>query len=343
MEVYFVDVGQGTCQVILLGGQRAIVIDCGVKTDHIAVNFLKRHGIKRIECLITSHSDNDHTGGAITVLDAYADNIGSIFVIQDYKFLLTKYWQRLDFLERSGSLDSKQICPLIIEEKPRMLWSESDSRLRCFSPSFMQNLQSQDQKDANSTSAVLVLDHMERKIVFAADSVIEQWKRIYENRGKKSLDCDVLAVAHHGGLCDENSGDLDWLYDHAIHGDVALLSVGTVKKPKHPRPEVIAKLLSVGSKVLCTELTKQCHFDPQSLKPGVLQPQVHLGRAMDQPATQWTACAGTIKVEISDKGCEIDRLTQHQAAVDSLAVVSAKGICPMCRLAPAPDATVKNT
>ena len=211
MEVYFVDVGQGTCQVILLSDQRAIVIDCGVKSDHIALQFLKRHGIKRIECLITSHSDNDHTGGAITILNDYADKIGTIFVIQDHKFLVTKYWQRLDFLEQSGVLDAQQIYPLIIEKKPRRLWCESDSSLRCFSPSFMTNLQSQYRNDSNSTSAVLVLDHLGHRVVFAADSVVEQWKRIYEMRGKKSLDCDVLAVAHHGGLCNENLGDLDWL------------------------------------------------------------------------------------------------------------------------------------
>ena len=342
MEVYFVDVGQGTCQVILLGGQRAIVIDCGVKSDHIALQFLKRHGIKRIECLITSHSDNDHTGGAITILNDYADNIGSVFVIQDHKFLTTKYWQRLDFLERSGVLEGKQICPLMIEEKPRLLWRESNSKLRCFSPSFMENLQSQDKKDANSTSAVLVLDHLGRRIVFTADSVVEQWKRIHDKRGKKSLDCDVLAVAHHGGLCNENEGDLDWLYDHAIHGDMALLSVGTYKKPKHPRPSVIAKLLSVGSTVLCTEITNQCHFDPQSVKPGVLQPQTQLGRAMDQPASQWTACAGTVKVEISDSGCQIEKLSQHQAAVDALAKVSANGICPLCRRTPKTTSSVPN-
>ncbi len=87
---------------------------------------------------------------------------------------------------------------------------------------------------------------------------------------------------------------------------------------------------------MCTEITKLCHPKPQSLKPGVLRPQTHFGRAMDQPSSQWTACAGTVKVEISDAGCEVDRLTEHQNAVDSLAAPSLDGNCPMCRLAPNP-------
>ncbi|MDA8563642.1 MBL fold metallo-hydrolase [Mariniblastus sp.] len=339
MEVYFVDVGQGTCQVILLGDQRAIVIDCGIKgarkSDHIALHFLKRHDIKRIECLITSHSDRDHTGGAISILDAYADNIGRIFVIQDHKFLTTKYWQRIDYFARKGVIGPDQVFPLHIEGKPRLLWSESETQLRCFSPTYMGNLQSQVKEDTNSTSAVLILDHLGRRIVFAADSVIAQWREIYEKRGNKTLECDVLAVSHHGGLCNEKAGDLDWLYDHALNAKIALLSVGTVKNPEHPRQEVVAKLRSVGSTVLCTELTRLCHPKPQSLKPGVLQPQTHLGRSIDQPSSQWTACAGTVKIEFNDNGCAVDKLNEHQNAVDSLAQTSAEGVCPLCRLVPA--------
>lgn len=75
MEVFFVDVGLGSCQVILLGGRRAIVIDCGVRSDHIAQQFLLKNGIESIDRLVTSHTDNDHTGGAITILDHYASVI----------------------------------------------------------------------------------------------------------------------------------------------------------------------------------------------------------------------------------------------------------------------------
>ena len=42
MEVYFLDVGQGTCQIILLGARRAIVIDCGTSKDRTVLHFLQR-------------------------------------------------------------------------------------------------------------------------------------------------------------------------------------------------------------------------------------------------------------------------------------------------------------
>ncbi len=51
MEVYFVDVGLGSCHVILLGGRRALVVDCGVRSDHIALQFLLRRGWATKACL----------------------------------------------------------------------------------------------------------------------------------------------------------------------------------------------------------------------------------------------------------------------------------------------------
>ncbi len=104
MEVYFLDVGMGTCQIILLGNRKAIVIDCGVKSDYIALHFLQKYGIDRVVRLITSHSDNDHTGGAITVLNNYQDRIDEVHVIQDSRFLATDYWRRIDYLNEQGTL-----------------------------------------------------------------------------------------------------------------------------------------------------------------------------------------------------------------------------------------------
>ena len=130
---------------------------------------------------------------------------------------------------------------------------------------------------------------------------------------------------------DDNSDDLEWLYQQAINCEVAILSVGTVKKPKHPRNEVVAELRKIGAAVLCTEITKKCHYDPSQLKPGVLKPQTNLGRAMNAPRQQGVACAGTVKVEIKADECEVERLDQHQNAVDSIALASAHGVCPLCR------------
>lgn len=336
MEVFFVDVGLGSCHVLLLGGQRSIVIDCGVRSDHIALQFLLRNGIKSIDRLITSHSDNDHSSGAVSVLGHYAENIEKICVIQDHRFLKSNYWRRIYALYRERRIGTNQISPPLLpdDDEPKLVWEDvsTGARLRCFSPTYIENLSAQQVRDTNATSMVLVLDYLGKRIVFAADSVIPQWRQIYERRRNKILECDVLAVPHHGGLMKDLAADLDWLYDQALRTEVAIFSVGSVGKPKHPRQEVVTKLRNVGSIVLCTEITNQCHYAPHLLKPGVLQPQTVLGRAMNQPTKQWVACAGTIQVAITNDGCQVDRLATHQQAVDLLAGSSANGVCPLCRM-----------
>jgi competence protein ComEC len=332
VEVYFLDVGLGSCQIILLGGRRAIVIDCGVKSDHLALHFLKRFGIIEIECLLTSHSDNDHTGGAISILDDYQDQIKRLFVVQDHKWLATRYWQRIDHLIETGILQPEQVDRLEMRDRPKELWRDSSTRLKLFSPSFIENLRSQQAQNANATSSVIVLDHLDHRFVFAADSEIPQWKQIYERRGSRKLKCDVLAVPHHGGLIDDSGTDLDWLYDKAVAADFAILSVGTRTTPKHPREEVVAKLVTSGATVLCTEVTRKCHKHPGALSPGVLRPLTLFGRAFDSSRKgrdNAVACAGTVLAQVDSSGLRIDRLVQHQAAVDALA--KAVDGCSLCR------------
>jgi competence protein ComEC len=338
MEVYFVDVGLGSCHVILLGRQRALVIDCGVRSDHIALQFLLRSGVQTIDRLITSHSDGDHTGGAISILGHYAENIEKICVVQDHKFLTSRYWQKIYALREEGRVHERQISPPLLPEgdRAKLVWedSKSSAKLRCFSPSFFENLTAQQNKKSNASSMVLVLDYLGQRVVFAADSVIPQWRKIYERRGNKTLECDILAVPHHGGLTEGNKTDLDWMYDHAVQCKLAVFSVGTVIKPKHPRAEVVTKLRSIGTTVLCTEITSLCHRDPMSLKPGVLQPQSYLGRAMNAAKSSFVACAGTVLATIKEGEIQIDRLNNHQSAVDRI-VANQSGVkCPMCRVAP---------
>jgi len=333
MEINFVDVGLGSCQIIHLGGRSAIVIDCGLRSDYIALQFLKKLGIVTIKRLITSHSDNDHVGGAVSILNAYQDNIEQILAVQDHKWLHTRYWQRIDYLIRNGVLQSNNVKRLEVASAAKQVWSDGEhSRLRLFSPNFIQNQQAQASSRANGTSAVLVLDHGDHRVVFAGDSEMPQWKEIFNRRSQIPLDCDILTVPHHGGLMNAASSDLDWLYDKAIRAKFAILSVGTRPNPKHPRSEIVARLLSSGARILCTQLTNLCHDKPSLLHPAVLKPLVPFGRSADNEVRDrrsCVGCAGTIVATISAAGCNISRLNEHQLAVDQLARDSAGH--PLCR------------
>lgn len=328
MEVHFVDVGLGTCQIIHLGNREAIVIDCGTQSDRIAARSLKRLGIDRIVRLITSHSDNDHVGGATTILNDYQGSIDEILAVQDHKWLESKYWRRIDYFIEQGVLDGGNVKRLELQEKqdPRLIWANAQgSRLRLLSPTYVRNLRAQSSKTSNGTSAVFILDHCGQRVVFAGDSEMPQWKEIYEQRtaaGHGRLECEILAVPHHGGLMGASDQEMDWFYDQVVRSDFAILSVGTRKKPDHPRPDVIARLMRAGSKILCTELTTLCHPRPLSQLPSVVKPLTLTGRGLidsNRKRPRCVACAGTISAVLSDTGCQISRIQDHQRAVDLMA------------------------
>ena len=93
MEVFFLDVAQGTCQVLLLGNRSAIVLDSGARNGRVPLQFLKRMGIDHIAALITTHSHDDHMGGATAILGEYQDMIDVIGFVKDDQFLATSFWR----------------------------------------------------------------------------------------------------------------------------------------------------------------------------------------------------------------------------------------------------------
>lgn len=340
MEVVFLDVSQSTCQVILLGGRRAIVIDCGTKNDSLLLQFLKRAGVENIEALIISHSHSDHIGGAVSVLNEYQGRITKIGFVQDHLFLDSAFWARISTLLKEKKLSSNHLVRLEYDQKPKIVWSDSakDFKLLTYSPSAAENLLSQAEKTPNPTSAVLVLKHNKERILFSADSDVSQWKEVHSRVGRK-LTCKVLSVPHHAGKVHTRFDDLNWLFKEAIGADIAIVSVGTSNTHGHPREDIVRALRGSDTHVMCTQFTRKCHSGNRNLeflRPGVLKPQSLLGRSsatQDLTASNNSrnvACAGSVKVSIGKSGIVVDRLNDHKKAVDDL--VMNKKICPLCRL-----------
>ncbi len=334
MEVYFIDIGRGTSNLILLGQSRAIVIDCGANSG-VLLQLLARFRIEEIVRLILSHNHDDHVGGALAVMTAYEGRIERICFLEDGKTFSTKYWQKVRQQLQDGTLTHGQLIRLEVAERPKMIFEEAARRLslKLFSPRFDENLEAIEEGNPNATSGVLLLAIEDRRIVFAGDSTIRQWRRIRKALGRP-VDCDILAVAHHAGIVWTHPEDLEWLYTEGVRPRVAIVSVATSNRDKHPRPEVIKALTSNKATVVCTQITKQCCDSLEPLRPGVLTPQVP-GCSKATPDytkagnSRNVACGGTMVAEFTDAQLTLHRIAEHQAAVDRLA--AADGGHPVCR------------
>lgn len=283
-ECYFLDVGQGSSNVILLGNRRGIVIDCGSQA-RVPLKLLKRY-VDRIVALVVSHNDRDHHGGAAGIVAAYPRNIDRVYFLKDRPVAdIGLYAVVKKALDRGLMVNP----PIRLErqEGPRILFEDPaiDLSLELLFPTFLDNLEAQDTGSHNATSGVLALLCGNRKIVFPGDSTLGNWRLIQRRLGSP-VSCNILNVPHHGGndvtarqkheapQQHENRviGELDWLYSQAVHCDNAVISVGTSNPHKHPNPLTVAALRRSGANVLCTQITRQCHDDLESLRPGVIQP-----------------------------------------------------------------------
>ena len=72
LTVYFVDVGQGDCEVLTCGGKN-MVIDAGSGKDlNKMLAFMKKANFSSFDVIVSTHPDEDHIGNLDTVVSSWA-------------------------------------------------------------------------------------------------------------------------------------------------------------------------------------------------------------------------------------------------------------------------------
>lgn len=349
LEVFFVDVGQGTSNIILLGECRAIVIDCGGAQAETVLALLRRLRIDTLTRLIVSHNHDDHSRGAAAVLTAYQGQIDEVWLLDDVCRSTSLFWQRVQEELQEGRLYGRQIHRLERGDKPRQIYRDERVLLSLIAPDCQTNLQAIDDRSPNFTSAVLLLKRGRQQILFAGDSTIAEWRDIMQRR-QRPFQCKILAVPHHAGgiwmrqqsgepqsaFEDRIRAELNWLYSQAINAEYGIISVGTSNQHKHPRPEVMAALRRADVIPICTQMTRQCCTDLEAQRrwslPLLLPSRSVINRDVtDSNRSRNVACAATVSVELRDDAIDIQRFTDHQAMIDRLH--TNHGDSPLCRVA----------
>jgi len=264
---YFLNVGQGTSQVIHLGNKRAIVVDTGPQrfpTRSPLLSLLKDRDIQKIEALILSHNDQDHIGEASAILNVYKKRIDRVFFLEDRPRTKNKLYDILRNSYRKKFIT--RIIRLENDDKPKNLFSDGNISIDLLFPDCSQNIFA---KKPNHTSAIIALSIGTQTVIFSGDAPIEAWKSIVEKNGK--IESQIFTIPHHGGgfirsrsetECFTN--DLNWFHDKAIKTKYAVASVGTNNQHGHPLPQIIQSFAMRNVEVLCTQMTSQCSGDVET-------------------------------------------------------------------------------
>ncbi|NLP52049.1 MBL fold metallo-hydrolase [Bacillus sp. RO1] len=226
MSVHFVDVGQGSAQVIITPSGKTMVIDSGNNDDEDdMVAYLANLGVKRVDYLIGSHPDADHIGGMDAVIDSY--DIGEIYMpkisanTQTFESVLQSIKNKGLKVKTGTQGISLDIGDGITADFLAPIGSSSDR---------------------NEMSIVVKVTYGENSFLFTGDADERSESEMITQYGTK-LDSTVLAVGHHGS---NGSSTSDFL--ERVKPSYAVIQVGK-NSYGHPTPEVLERLNNVGAEI----------------------------------------------------------------------------------------------
>jgi competence protein ComEC len=334
--IYFLDVGQGTSQVIHFEDGSVVILDCG-RSATTLLDLLRSIKFDRIKALILSHWHDDHIGGTPAVLDSFVDLIDHVYIPQDRpapKILANAVFAKIEEMSEN---ESKFYVNFLVRSGPERgklhppLSDTSRATLSVACPTAVQSLHAQSQTDVNQGSGILVVECGTKRVLFPGDAGHFAFETLKRRLGAGNrLTCDVTAAPHHGGKLSSSTvhtpghaNVYEWLYSEIIDARVSVFSVGSSNSHGHPLQSHIQAARNNGSHVLCTQMTDRCHASLSSIAPILLSPTNHPASC----SRSGVGCAGTIVVDIDESTVGIRRFAEHQDLVSKLATEQT----PLCR------------
>jgi competence protein ComEC len=226
------DVGQGLAAVARTR-EHALLFDAGPAYseqidagERIVVPFLRATGVRRLDGLMVSHDDLDHSGGAASVLRA-----------------LPVDWLSSS-LPLSHPLNATQELPQRCNAG--QAWSWNGVAFAVIHP-HIESYNDAQRKD-NDRSCVLKIASPYGSVLLPADVERAGEASLVEHR-RADLPAQVLVVPHHGSRTSSAPAFLA-----AVDPRLAIIPVGYRNRFGHPHPVVTARYRSRGTAILRTDL-----------------------------------------------------------------------------------------
>ena len=171
--------------IIIQSGENVIVIDAGEEEDGAEVQaFLAAQNISHIDTLIITHFDQDHVGGADTLVEQM--DIGTV-LLPAYHGTNTEY---ADFIQ---AMNRKSLTPQLLTEPFHFTLGKLDVLVE---PPVSYEIPEGYLEYDNNFSLFVTVTYDENVLLFTGDAEKQRIREWLEN-GTVSK-CDFLKVPHHG-------------------------------------------------------------------------------------------------------------------------------------------------
>ncbi len=223
-QIYYLNVGQGDAQLIILPTGEHILIDAGLKSgSNNLVNYLQELGVEKLDIVIATHPHADHIGGMEKVIQTFT--IGEIYMpkVADSQIPTTvTYTKFLEAIQSKGLRINQAKAGTVI-------LNSGNAVFEILAPN------STSYKKLNDYSVVTKLTYGSQKFIFTGDaektSEDEMLKKHYD------LSCNILKLAHHGSSSSSTDSFLK-----AASPAIAIVSCGIDNDYGHPHKEIIKKM-----------------------------------------------------------------------------------------------------
>lgn len=225
MQVTVLDVGQGLA-VVVRTQAHTLLYDTGPSYSsqsdsgsRVIVPYLRAAGIRHLDSLLISHDDNDHSGGAASILEQVPVRQMLSSLPEDSALIATHANSRC----HAGQ--SWQWDGVVFE----IIFPDSDS------------YQKTRIKD-NDRSCVLRITSQFGRLLIPGD--IERGAENALIRSEYLLKSDVLIAPHHGSKTSST-----WAFLQEVAPAAVVLTSGYLNRFRHPHPTVIQRYEDLGSKI----------------------------------------------------------------------------------------------
>jgi competence protein ComEC len=257
IQVHVLDVGQGTA-VLLQTATRNWLFDSGPRYANESdagartiVPYLRAHNVTRIDTLILSHNDADHTGGAASIARAMP-------VAQVLTSMSLESFTQLQV--KTSDVQSCQTGQIFEFDGVRISMLSPDSALR-------DNPNMSD----NSKSCIIRIDTNQGQwqsimLTGDVDGLQEARLVVSQTGGVRNFAVDVLMMPHHGSASSSTAPFIE-----ATHPKMVFAQAGYLNSFHHPHPNTIARYQAAGAVIEQTTQTGTMRFCIGCEKAGMVK------------------------------------------------------------------------
>jgi competence protein ComEC len=216
IKMTLLDVGQGLSAVVQTR-HHLLVYDTGAKfSEHsdigqsVLLPFLRSQGLDKIDALIISHGDNDHIGGAESLLRSIP--VGHV---------VTSVPQQLSAYSPDKCVAGQS-----------WLWDEVEFTMLSPKTTFLSE---------NDNSCVLKIQAKQTSVLLTGDIEAQAESWLVDAYGQR-LQADILVAPHHGS---KTSSTINFL--RTVQPDYVLIPAGYRNQFGHPHQDVLARYRQINA------------------------------------------------------------------------------------------------